>query len=256
MSVSPACSGLPVDLDVFSGPFDLLVTLILREEVDLWEVSVSRLIADYIVHLADTGEFDLETTSQFLVYIATLLEMKSRLLLALPDADADEEEEGVDAATAREELLAALVRYTQFRGVAGALSERWGLHAARLTRQAPPPLQLTLWPLEQQLPREALAQALAPLLRDPPLPDASHITDVAVTLVEELRRLRDLLDQEGEFTFTEVAPAGRLERAVTFFALLELHSRGEVRLRQSRPFAEIRVTRSTLGLATAVSSAG
>lgn len=242
MTVAASCSGLSVDLDVFSGPFDLLITLILREEVDLWEVSVSKLIADYVVHLADTGDFDLETTSQFLVYVATLLEMKSRLLLSLPDTDDDEDEEGIDAATAREELLAALVRYTQFKTAAAALAGRWRDHAGRIARQAPPPLQLTLWPLEQQLPPSALVLALAPLLQDPPRPDASHITDVAVTLVQELRRLRDLLERKGEFTFASVAPAGKLERAITFFALLELHSRGEVRLRQTRSFAEITVT--------------
>jgi segregation and condensation protein A len=251
VSVAAPCSGLSVDLDVFSGPFDLLVTLILREEVDLWEVKVSQLIADYVVHLADTGEFDLETTSQFLVYIATLLEMKSRLLLSLPNADDDEEDDGIDATTAREELLAALVRYTQYKAASLALGERWLQNSGRIARQAPPPLQLTLWPLEQQLPPQALVQALAPLLQDPPMPDASHITDVAVTLVQELRRLRDLLERDGEFTFASVAPAGKLERAITFFALLELHSRGEVRLRQSRPFAEITVTPAGAGLAAA-----
>ena len=97
---------LEFDLDVFHGPFDLLVTLILREEIDLWEVSVSRLIADYVVRLADSGEFDLEATSQFIVLVASLLEMKSRLLLA-DDPFADKEEAGDEEVG--EELLAALV---------------------------------------------------------------------------------------------------------------------------------------------------
>lgn len=233
-------AGLTVDLDVFSGPFDLLVTLILREEIDLWEVSVSRLIGDYVVRLADAGDFDLETTSQFLVHVATLLEMKSRLLLCVPDEGEDEE---MEAEEAGEELLAALVRYTQFRRAAGALAERWAEHAGRIARQAGLPGRYmcpeTIGPT---LPAAALAEALGPLLREPELPDSSHITEAAVTLVEELRRLRVLLLRDGGFSFRSVAPRGRLERAVTFFALLELHNRGEARLAQKRAFADIVVT--------------
>jgi segregation and condensation protein A len=241
MTSAPAYpAGLDVDLDVFSGPFDLLVTLVLREEIDLWEVSVSRLIGDYVVRLADAGEFDLETTSQFLVHVATLLEMKSRLLLSLPDdddiADAEAEEAG-------EELLAALVRYTQFRRAAEGLAGLWSRHAGRIARQAGLPAYCSRPPDPgRRLPPVALAEAMAPLLREPEAPDSSHITDVAVTLVEELRRLRVLLRRDGAFSFQSVAPRGRLERAVTFFALLELHNRGEVRLAQRRAFADIVVT--------------
>jgi segregation and condensation protein A len=233
--------GLDVDLDVFSGPFDLLVTLVLREEIDLWEVSVSRLIGDYMVHLADTGEFDLETTSQFLVHVATLLEMKSRLLLALPGWD--DEEDVAEAEEAGEELLAALVRYTQFRRAADSLRERWEASAGRLWRTAGLPARLSRQELgEERLPARLLADAMAPLLKEPELPDSSHITSVAITLVEELRRLRVLLVRDGGFSFDAVAPKTRLERAVTFFALLELHNRGEAHLRQTRAFADIVVT--------------
>jgi chromatin segregation and condensation protein Rec8/ScpA/Scc1 (kleisin family) len=74
------------------------------------------------------------------------------------------------------------------------------------------------------------------------VPDTSHLADLAVSLVRELRRLRRLLDGGGGFTFGAVAPAGRIERAVTFFALLELHASGEARLRQTCHVGEIHVT--------------
>ena len=77
------------------------------------------------------------------------------------------------------------------------------------------------------------------------MPDTSHLADLAVSLVKELRRLRLILGDEGEFTFAAVAPRDRLERAVTFFALLELHSSGEARLRQTRHFGDIVVTRAS-----------
>ena len=72
---------LELDLDVFAGPFDLLLTLILREEVDLLEVDLAEVVIGYIDHLERRGELDLEAATEFLVLIAALLELKSRLML-------------------------------------------------------------------------------------------------------------------------------------------------------------------------------
>jgi segregation and condensation protein A len=230
-----------LDLDVFDGPFDLLITLILKDEIDIWEVRVSRIIAEYVLKLADSGEFDLDATSQFVVLVAALLEMKSRLLL---EEDVEEELEDLDPDEAAERLLERLVRYSQFKNVAGALRQRWDEHSARLYRSIPVPPALLRRPAPAgTLPAPSLPAALAPLLREPPVPDTSHLADLAVSLVKELRRLRLILGDEGGFTFAAVAPEDRLERAVTFFALLELHSGGEAVLRQRRHLGDIVVTR-------------
>ncbi len=234
---------LELDLDVFDGPFDLLITLILKDEIDIWEVRVSRIIAEYVLKLADSGEFDLDATSQFVVLVAALLEMKSRLLL---EEEVEEEIADLDPDEAAERLLERLVRYSQFKNLAGALRLRWEEHSARLYRSVPvPPALLRRATPAGTLPASALQAALAPLLRDPPVPDTSHLADLAVSLVKELRRLRLILGDEGEFTFSTVAPDDRLERAVTFFALLELHSGGEVVLRQKRHLGDIVVRRLT-----------
>jgi segregation and condensation protein A len=231
---------LDVDLDVFVGPFDLLVTLILKDEVDLWEVRVSRIIAEYVVRLADTGQFDLEATSQFVVLIAALLEMKSRLLA---EDEIGGELDEPDAAEAGDILLAALVRYSQYKGAAAALRKRWSEHADRIYRHVALPSRFApADDIGRLLAPELLAQGLAPLLAEPAVPDASHIADLAVTLVRELRRLRALLVDSGPLTFASVAPRDRLEKAITFFALLELHSRGEVTLQQRHAFGEIKIT--------------
>ncbi len=230
-----------LDLDVFDGPFDLLITLILRDEIDIWEVRVSHIIAEYVLRLAESGEFDLDATSQFVVLVAALLEMKSRLLLK---EEVEEELEDLDPDEAAERLLASLVRFSQFKHAAGALRACWEEHSGQLYRSvAVPPALLRRPAPEGALPGQALAAALAPLLREPPLPDTSHLADLAVSLVKELRRLRLILDDAGRFTFAEVAPHERLERAVTFFALLELHSSGDALLRQTRHFGDIVVTR-------------
>jgi segregation and condensation protein A len=229
-----------LDLDVFDGPFDLLVTLILRDEIDIWEVRVSRIIAEYVLRLAESGEFDLDATSQFVVLVASLLEMKSRRLL---EEEVDEDLDDLDPDEAAERLLARLVRYAQFKNAAGTLRGYWHEHSGRLYRRAVVPPALLRRPVsEGAIPAQALVAALAPLLREPPVPDTSHLADLAISLVEEMRRLRVILGDEGCFTFAEVAPDDRLERAVTFFALLELHSSGEALLRQTRHFGDIVVT--------------
>ena len=233
---------LRFDLDVFDGPFDLLVTLILKEEVDLWEVRVSRIVADFALRLAESDEFDLEATSHFIVMVAALLEMKSRRLLA--DGALVDDEEFADIEEAGEELAVALARYAQFKRAADGLAERYAEHAGRRYRGLPVPERfLRVVCDERRLRARDLADALTVLLAEPQAPDVSHITDLAVSVVQELRRLRALLDRDGEFTFAAVAPRDRLEKAVTFFALLELHNRGEARLHQSSAFADIVVRR-------------
>ena len=229
---------LHVDLDVFDGPFDLLVTLILRDEVDLWEIRVSRIVAEYVLRLADTNEFDLEVTSHFIVLVAALLEMKSRRLIDAGSPFAEQLDE-LDEEAAGEELLASLLRYARFKGAAGRLAERFALCAGRQYRTVAVPARFQRTASAgPALPAAALADAVALLLEEPPAPDARHITHIAVTLVAELGRLRDLLADAGSFTFSAVAPRDRVEKAVTFFALLELHNRGEISLRQPRPFAD------------------
>jgi segregation and condensation protein A len=205
-------------------------------------VRVSHIIAEYVLKLADSGEFDLDATSQFVVLVAALLEMKSRLLL---EEEVEEELEALDPDEAAERLLERLVRYSQFKNVAGALRVRWDEHSPRMYRSVPVPPALLRRPAPAgALPATALPAALAPLLREPPVPDTSHLADLAVSLVKELRRLRLILGNEGGFTFSAVAPEDRLERAVTFFALLELHSGGEAVLRQKRHLGDIVVTRT------------
>ena len=143
-----------LDLDVFDGPFDLLVTLILRDEIDIWEVRVSRIIAEYVLRLADSGEFDLDATSQFVVLVAALLKMKSRLLL---EEEVDEDLDDLDPDEAARQLLERLVRYSQFRNASGALRAAWDEHSGRLYRAAPVPAEL----LRRSIPEGALPAARA-----------------------------------------------------------------------------------------------
>ena len=102
---------LELDLEVFSGPFDLLLTLVLREEVDLLEVELADVVVSYLDFLEARGELDLEVATEFLVLIAALLELKSRLMLPREDEELPDLEPG----EAAEELLARMLEARRYR---------------------------------------------------------------------------------------------------------------------------------------------
>ena len=111
---------LDLDLEVFSGPFDLLLTLVLKEEVDLMEVELADVVISYLDFLESRGELDLEAATEFLVLIAALLELKSRLLLPREDEELLDLEPG----EAAEELLARMLEARRYRAAAEHLSAR------------------------------------------------------------------------------------------------------------------------------------
>jgi segregation and condensation protein A len=232
---------LDLDLDVFAGPFDLLLTLILREEVDLMEVDLADIVISYIDHLERRGDLDLEAATEFLVLIAALLELKSRLML--PGEELEELE--LDPGEAAEELVARLLSAHRYRSAAAFLSTRLEREAGFRFRSAPLPQRLRAASL-----RDAgavygpgqLSGAIGNLLEIPPPVDVRHITVVRVTVAERLMHLRSLLSR-GRFTFTEaVADADRVTVAVTLYALLELYKEGEATWEQAEPFAEITIS--------------
>jgi segregation and condensation protein A len=234
---------LELDLDVFAGPFDLLLSLILREELDLLEVELAEVVLAYIDHLEARDELDLEATTEFLVLIAALLELKSRLML--PGEEVEELDE-LAPAEAAGELLERLLRYARFRGAAGWLGERKAGAETLLYRAAPLPDQLRRLSVEQaetSYDPAVLGAALGGLLRTPPPVDLSHMAVPRVSLGERVAHLRELLRlRSGRFGFDEaVEGADRVTVAVTLFALLELYKRGEASWEQNEPFGPITV---------------
>src|SRR5688500_1128119 len=128
---------LELDLETFAGPFDLLMALVLREEVSLLEVDLGEVVLAYLDHLEDEGELDLESATEFLVLIAALLELKSRLML--PRAPEEVELEPEEAA---EELLARMLEYRRYRDAGAHLSQLLRDNWPFLYRSAPLPPEL------------------------------------------------------------------------------------------------------------------
>lgn len=236
---------LELDLEVFTGPFDLLLTLVLREEVDLLEVELADVVVAYLDVLEARGELDLEVATEFLVLIAALLELKSRLML--PRAE-DELLDDLDAGEAADELLARMLDARRYRRAAEHLAERLDEERGHRFRAAPPPAFLRRVTFEQTgkaYEPDRLGAAIGDLLRTPPPLDLRHLARPRVSVGERLAHLRRLL-RRGVVSFDEaVAGADRMTVAVTLFALLELYKQGEASWDQPEPFGPIAIAAAT-----------
>ena len=233
---------LDLDLDVYQGPFDLLFTLILKEEVDVCEVPLVEVILAYVEALAGGDEVDWDGLSEFLVLISSLLEIKSRILV--PGIPVGIEE--LSPEEARDQLLARLIRYRQFKAAAADLDERLKSQRGRLIRSSSRGRERVLAAEEDLAGAFApglLSAALERLLSSRAEPDMSHVAVARVDVSRQIAAIRSRLRKEGRFSFDEVF--GREDpmiQAVTIFALLELLSRGDITASQRRPFADIVVS--------------
>jgi segregation and condensation protein A len=233
-------AALELDLDLFSGPFDLLLTLVLREEVDLLELQLAEVVLAYLDHLEERGELDLETATEFIVLIAALLELKSRLMLS----GEDDELLDIEPDVAAEELLARMLDARRYRAAAAHLSELFESQRGVRFRAAPLPASLRrtiVQPAEGSQDPAVLGESIGRLLLMPPAISLRHIAVSRVTVAERLAHLRTLL-RRGAFSFDEaVRGADRVTVAVTLFALLELYKQGEADWDQGESFGEIAI---------------
>jgi segregation and condensation protein A len=231
---------LELDLDAFEGPFDLLLTLVLKEELDLAEVDVAAVVLAFVDRLALREEIDLEACGEFLVLVAALLELKARALF--PDEDAELAE--LEPEEAAEELARRLAEYRRIKEAAGQLADRLEREADRYFRLGPAPLaprpELRLVPQEPA----ALAAALRALATEPPALSLAHMGLRFPPVAQFLDRFRALLRRQRRFSFdAEIAGLSRIEQAVAFLALLELVKADEIALVQPAPFAPIQIAR-------------
>jgi segregation and condensation protein A len=232
---------LELDLDAFEGPFDLLLALVLREELDLGEVDVAGVVLAFVERLAQREELDLDACGEFLILVAALLELKARSLLAGEDADLED----LDPTVAAEELAQRLAEYRRIKEAAAWLAERLEAEQGRFFRLGPAPLApRPERQLEPQDPVE-LGAALRALAAEPPAVSLAHLELRFPPVEQFLGRFRSLLARRSRFDFdTEVEGMTRVEQAVAFLALLELRKAGEIELSQAAPFAPIRVQRN------------
>jgi segregation and condensation protein A len=231
---------LDLDLDAFEGPFDLLLTLVLKEELDLAEVDVAGIVVRFVEHLAERERLDLDACGEFLVLVAALLELKARGLF--PDENAELSE--LEPEEAAEELARRLAEYRRMKEAARWLAERLDAERDRFFRLGPAPLAPEPGrPLAPQDPA-GLAAALRALAVEPPSVSLAHMALRFPPVSQFVERFRALLRRRARFDFdAEVGSLSRVDQAVAFLALLELRRANHISISQAAPFAPIRVER-------------
>jgi segregation and condensation protein A len=241
---TPRFDALELDLEVFHGPFDLLLELVMREEIDLLEVDLAQIVLGYVELLQERGEIELEPVTEFVVLIAALLELKSRMMLPREETDGVFDLE-LDAEEAAEELLARMLEYHRYNKLAGWLRERYHAEQPFHYRSAPLPKDLRTVSHEKLgkvYNPEKLSSAIDDLLRVPEQMSMPHLRLHRATLQDRLSSLRTLLKRATHFNFDDaVEGEDRLTEALTVWALLELYKLGEADWEQEQTFGPIQV---------------
>ena len=227
-----------VKLARFEGPLDLLLHLIKRDEIDIYDIPIAHITQQYLAYLGLMRSFDLEVAGEFLVMAATLMRIKAKMLLPLP-AVGEEEDEG----DPREQLVQRLVEYRQFKQAAGALKLREDERRQLFERGLLPsedeagPLPLAPATLFD------LLDALNRVLARTPQATVYEIQGEAYDLDEKLAMIARTVAEEGSVRFATLLERcrARAEMIVTFIALLELVKTGAVRVVQDENFGEISI---------------
>jgi segregation and condensation protein A len=245
---SVACRAMTIDVatPVYTGPFDLLLQLILNEQVDIYEVNLSVIVDEYLTEVERLQAIDLDVATEFLLIAATLVELKTRRLLpGRADVELDEEfalwEE-------RDLLLARLLECKTFKDVATVFSRLADEADRSFARSVGPDERfagLTPDLLEgtslRRL-RDAAIRALSP--RPVPTVDLHHVAAIRHTVADAVAELVDELPRAGRITFRRLTAdlVDRIEVIVRFLAVLELFKQGCVELDQTERFGDIEVT--------------
>lgn len=234
--------GYVIELDVYQGPFDLLLDLIAQNEVDLWDIPIATITEQYLEYLYSLQEQDLAITGEFLLMAATLIRIKSRLLLPQDPLPEESEEDQEDPRT---ELVEQLIRYKFFKEVAQFLDNRYAEASKHFTRgQALESLDLTplytnpFGDVTLEALGELYCQLLAELEKEQPL----HRITGKISLPERLALVRLQLVGQPRATFSDLLrDNSAAEIVVTLLAVLELVRLGEIMLVQTESFGQIDV---------------
>ncbi len=227
-----------VKLEVFEGPLDLLLHLIKKEEIDIYNIPVSRITEEYLQYLELLKMMNLEVAGEFLVMAATLLQIKSRKLLPVAVKE-DESQEDLDP---YQELVRQLLDYKRFKEVAKALELKETEQQKVFTR----PAQKIERVGDEEYVIEAslfeLLDAFKHVLKASQI-TVREIIHEEVKIEERVRIIREKLTEKESLTFEEIftPESTRMEMVVTFLAMLELIRMKEIRILQTRLFDKIRI---------------
>lgn len=239
----------------FSGPFDLLLHLILSDEMDVFDVSISDIVERFVATIEtwrrEEQHIDLEVLTEFVLVAATLIELKSRRLLpGRENVDLDEELMRFEE---RDVLLARLVDCKTFRDVSRFFEDAFVRSQRSVARQIgveEPYASLSVDPLEGLAPvvlARAAAKALTP--RHEPTVSIAHLSPIRFTVKETALRILEVLPEHESVSFQSMIAhvEDRIERIVYLLAVLELYKQGALEIEQFERFGDLEVTRRSQG---------
>lgn len=236
-------TGYEVSTPAYSGPFEVLLQLVLREQVEIYDIPIARITDAFLAEIERMSDCDLEAATEFLLMAATLVDMKVKRLLPTEAAvDLDDE---LEAISERDLLLARLLECNTFRDASqrlrrlfeaaarshprtmGIIEDRWLMLAPAVLEGSPTDL------------RTAYLRAAAP--RAAPRVDTTHITPISLTVGDAVAELIGELTSSGQATFRRLTIGidDRLELVVRFLAVLELVKQGLADVEQATTFGDI-----------------
>jgi len=229
-----------VELDIYNGPLDLLLYLIRRDEIDVYDIPIAEITEQFLSYLEIIQKLDLNVAGEFLVMASTLMQIKTRMLLPQPEGEEEEEEDP------RMELVRQLIEYRKFKEAAGLLGDRMREHAKRFPRVGED------WPREKA-PDDAdglrdvdlwtLLDAFTKLMKETLGDSERIIVDDETPLHDQMVEVIEMLRGPGHLRFEDLFRARR-DRAYMigiFLALLELVRQRKIRIRQESDFGPILV---------------
>jgi segregation and condensation protein A len=234
-------SPLAVKLQSFEGPLDLLLHLIKENKIDIFNIPIFEITDQYLEHIRHMKELDLNVSGEFLVMAATLLFIKSKMLLP-PDTVEEEEDEGLDP---RDELVQKLLEYQSFKEAARELGFLAKERSKVYTRQIS---DIKEYIGADQLDESEftsdlydLIQAFAKLLKEPKEEVFHEVIEEEISIEEKMLEIKDVIEHSGTVSFNNLFKGKKTRNLLiaTFFAILELTKRKYVRIKQDGTFGEI-----------------
>lgn len=238
-----------VKLEAFEGPLDLLLHLIEKAELDIYNIPIAEITDQYLNYLDMMETHDLEISSEFLLMAATLLEIKSKMLLPNPKS----EEEGADSVDPREELILKLIEYKKYKEASLELKDKMGIYAKVFYKDPEP--------IEEYISDVALMSNISPDMlyfsfRNILLKKESNMKNGfreiyrdVITIEDKINLINKLLAGRPSFYFDDlfVSCYNKYEIIVTFLAMLELLKRRSLLIEQERNYARILIKRRVKG---------
>lgn len=243
--------GIPVKLQVFEGPLDLLLHLIEKNKIDIYDIPIVEITRQYMEYIREMEREDLNVMSEFLLMAATLLDVKSRMLLPKEVNEEGEEEDP------RQKLVEQLLQYKLYKYMSYELRDRQVDSEKLFFREpnVPPEVEQYTEPVDLDemlagLNLTKLNQVFQEVMRrreaktDPVRSRFGTIEKEEVTLNDKMSYVEEYAMLNGSFSFREllVRQRSRMQLIVTFLAVLELMKVGKLRIAQEYTFADIRIT--------------